>query len=126
MQSDQNYSKMNVLVCGISEVFFLDNRRLFFLDEDNNVNIPPINLRLDFPKGDSTPPSMVTIRLENRTLSIASHAIDILLQNLEEIHTSQEKSLRRKRPHKFIPLDIHLNNTQLSLNVQFIIIPLIP
>ena len=68
---------------------------------------------------------MVTVQLENRTISIASHAIDILVQNLEEIHTSEEKSLRRNRPHKFMPLDIHLNNTQLSLNVRSTIIPFI-
>lgn len=99
-----------------NEHSFSGNLRLF-LDEDENKTAPSINLRIDFPKGDSTPPANVTIQVDNRTLSIASHAIDILLQNLEEIHTREEKSLRRARPHKFIPIDVYLNNVQLSMNV---------
>jgi hypothetical protein len=104
---------MNVLVCQIN---FLQN--LFqFLDEYNNENVPPINLRIDFPKGDSNPIPIVTIQLEDRTLVIASHALDVLQQNLEEVHTREEKSLRKNHPPQFMPIDVHLSNVQLTLGV---------
>jgi len=88
-----------------------------FLDEFNNENVPPINLRIDFPKGESSSLPIITVKIEDRTLGIATHAIDVLLQNLEEIHTREEKNLGKTHSHKFIPIDIHLNNVQLSLKV---------
>ncbi len=88
-----------------------------FLDEFNNENVPPINLRIDFPKGESSSPPIITIKIEDRTFGIATHAIDVLLENLEEIHTREEKSLGKTHAHEFIPIDVHLNNVQLSLKV---------
>ena len=104
---------------------FCEKIYCLFLDENNNANTPPINLRIDFPKGDSSPLPIVTIQVEDRTLSIPTHAIDVLVQNLEEIHTREEKSLRRTHTPKFVPIDVHLNNVQLSLGVCLIIILLI-
>ncbi len=94
---------------------------LKFLDEFNDENVSPINLRIDLPKGESNSLPIVTIKIEDRTLGIAAHAIDVLLQNLEEVHTHEEKNLRKNHPHKFLPIDVHLNNVQLSLNVYSLI-----
>ncbi|CAF4542304.1 unnamed protein product, partial [Rotaria sp. Silwood2] len=84
-------------------------------DEFNNENVPPINIRIDIPKGKSSPLPIVTIKLENRILAMTTHALDIILQNLEEIRTIEEKILRKNRPHKSVPINIDLNNIQLSL-----------
>ena len=96
----------------------------YFIDDFNDKNVPPINIRINFPKGQPDSKPTVTVQLENRTLSIATHAIDILLQNLEEIHTREEKSLRKQRPNKFTPIDIHLNNLQILLDVYLFILVL--
>lgn len=62
----------------------------------------------------------VTVQAKNRILSIASHAIDVLVQNLDEVHTREEKRLRKTHPLKFIPIDVRLNDIQVSLNVKII------
>jgi hypothetical protein len=103
---------------GIFDSFCFFVKNLFlFLDEFNDENVPPINIRIDFPKSESSSLPTVTVQLEDRTLAIASHSIDVLLQNLEEIHTGEEKSIQKTHPHKFLPIDVHLNNVQLSLEV---------
>ena len=94
---------------------------ILLIDEYNNENVPAIDVRIDFPQGDSKPPPVVTVKAENRTIGIATHAIDVILQNLEEVHTREEKSLRKSRPHTFVPIDVHLNNVQLSLEVYSVI-----
>ncbi|CAM4823866.1 unnamed protein product [Rotaria magnacalcarata] len=83
-------------------------------DELNNENVPPINLRLDFPKSKESPPT-ITIHLQDRLLVITSHAIDVLSQNLEEIFTVEERILRENLPPKLIPIEIQLNNVQITL-----------
>jgi len=80
-------------------------------DELNNENVPPINIRIDFPKDESNPPAIITLQIEDRTLAITSHAIDIIQQNLEE------KSLQKTDAQKCLPIDIHLTNVQLSLDL---------
>ncbi|CAF3619670.1 unnamed protein product [Rotaria sordida] len=82
-------------------------------DKLNNENAPPINMRVDFSKDKSSSLPSVTIKIKNRILAIATHALDILVQNLEEVRTSEEKSLRKNRPQKSVPIDVHLNNVQL-------------
>lgn len=77
-----------------------------------------MNLRIDFPKGQSGSPPIITIRVEDRTLPVAMHAVDVILQNLEEIHTTEEKSFRKGHSHKFVPIDVHLKNVQLLLKVN--------
>ncbi|CAF4212990.1 unnamed protein product, partial [Rotaria magnacalcarata] len=78
-------------------------------DEFNNENVPPINLRLDFPKSKESPPT-ITVHLQDRLLVMTSHAIDVLSQNLEEIFTVEERILRENLPPKLIPIEIQLNN----------------
>ncbi len=82
------------------------------------MNAAPINLRIDFPKGESHSPPIVAVQMEDRTLTIATHAIDILLQNLEEVHTLEEKKFRKTHSNIFVPIDVHLNNVQFSLDVN--------
>ncbi|CAF4699612.1 unnamed protein product [Rotaria sp. Silwood1] len=84
-------------------------------DEDNNENVSPINLRIDFPKSELSPPPIVTLHIQDRSLTIASHAIDVITQNFEEILTNEEKILRENQPLKIVPIDIHLNNVHLTL-----------
>lgn len=78
----------------------------------------PINVRIDIPKGKSNPLPIITIKLENRTLSTSTHALDVISQNLEEIRTIEEKMIRRSRPQKTPPINIHLNNMKFSLVVH--------
>ncbi|CAF1314302.1 unnamed protein product [Adineta ricciae] len=86
-------------------------------DEYNNENVPPINIRIDLPKGDSLPPPppTVTVQVQDRSLVIANHALDVLAQNLEEILTPEEKLIRQNQPLKIVPLDIILKNVQFTL-----------
>ncbi|CAF0946667.1 unnamed protein product [Adineta steineri] len=86
-------------------------------DEFNNENVPPVNIRIDFPKGETSSPPIVTIKIEDRVIGVAMHALDIILQNMEEIHTNEEKSLRKKRSNKFVPIDVYLKNIELSLKL---------
>ena len=90
------------------------------LDEYNNENVPPINIRIDLPKGDPQPPPppTVTVQVQDRSLVIASHALDVLAQNLEEILTPEEKLIRQNQPLKIVPLDIILKNVQVTLEVR--------
>ncbi|CAF3503531.1 unnamed protein product [Rotaria sp. Silwood1] len=87
------------------------------LDELNNENIRPINIRIDVPKGKSNPLPIITIKIENRLFSMATHALGVLVQNLQEVRTSEEKTLRKSRSPKSIPIDIDLNNVQLSFEL---------
>ena len=93
------------------------------LDEHNDASVPPVLLRVDFPKGQNSPPPNVTVKAQDRTVAIATHAVDIILQTLEEIHTSEEKQFRRSRAKKFVPIDADLHNIQLSLEVTLTIQP---
>lgn len=86
-------------------------------DKVNDENVLPIKLRLDFTKGDEHPPPILTIKLHDRSLMTTTHSIDVILQNLEEIHTDEEKSLRKSRPKKLIPIDLHLTNVQMILEM---------
>ena len=86
------------------------------IDELNDANVSPVNLRIDFPKGESPP--IVTVKIEDRVLGFATHALDIIIDNLEEIHTNEEKRFRKNHERKFIPIDIHLKNVQLALAVH--------
>lgn len=90
-----------------------------YLDEHNDASVPPVLLRVDFPKGQNSPPPHVTVKAQDRTVAIATHAIDIILQTLEEIHTPEEKQFRRSRSKKFVPIDADLHNIQLSLEVTW-------
>lgn len=102
-------------------LFFFDFSTIpFVLDKVNDENVLPIELRLDFPKGDEHPPPILTIKLHDRSLMTTTHSIDMILQNLEEIHTDEEKSLRKSRPKKLIPIDLHLTNVQMILEVRLI------
>ena len=87
------------------------------IDELNNENVPPINVRIDFPKHQLSSLPVITLCIQERSLTIASHALDIILRNLEEIFTPEEKLLRKDRPRKLAPINIHLNNVHLRLNV---------
>ncbi|CAF1100558.1 unnamed protein product [Rotaria sordida] len=84
-------------------------------DEYNNENVPSINVRIDFPKSELLPPPIITLRIQDRSLKITSHAIDVISKNLEEIFTNEEKILRENQPLKIPSLDIHLNNVQLTV-----------
>ncbi|CAF0787726.1 unnamed protein product [Adineta steineri] len=85
-------------------------------DEFNNEKVPPINIRIDFPKDKiSSPTPLVCVKIQDRTLSVASHAIDVITLNLEEILTSEEKFIRQNQPLKIVPIDIYLSNTHLTL-----------
>ncbi|CAF4200456.1 unnamed protein product, partial [Rotaria magnacalcarata] len=53
-------------------------------DKCNNDGVPPIDVRIDFPKGKSNSLPIITIKIENRTFAMTNHAIDILSKNLEE------------------------------------------
>jgi hypothetical protein len=84
----------------------------------NNDNVPPINIRIDFPKGEPSPSlPLITLQMQDRSLTTTSHALDILSQNLEEIFTAEEKLIRQTQPPKLPPIDIHLNNVQFMLEV---------
>ncbi len=96
---------------------FLSKSIFYFLDEYNDENVPPINIRVDIPKDEPNAPPIITIKLEDRALVLTSHALDILQENLEEVHTSEEKSLRKKQAPQNIPIDIYLRNVQLTLAV---------
>ncbi len=87
------------------------------IDEFNNENVPPINIRIDFPKGEIPSLPILTLQIQDRSLTMTSHAIELLLQNLEQIFTPEEKLIRRNRPPKIVPLDVHLNNVQITLEV---------
>lgn len=109
---------MNVLVSSTFICFvqsILSNISIL-LDELNDANVSPVNLRIDFPKGESPP--IVTVKLEDRVLGFATHALDVIIENLEEIHTAEEKRFRKTHPRKFVPIDIHLKNVQLALAVR--------
>ncbi|CAF4371835.1 unnamed protein product, partial [Rotaria sp. Silwood2] len=84
-------------------------------DEYNTENVPPINVRIDFPKSELSPPPIITLHIQDRSLKVASHAIDVISQNFEEMLTSEEKILRENQPIKTAPIDIHLNNVQFTL-----------
>ncbi|UJR30291.1 hypothetical protein I4U23_017829 [Adineta vaga] len=84
-------------------------------DEFNDANVLPVNVRIDFPKGESPP--IVTVKIEDRTFGFTTHSLDIILENLEEIHTNEEKRFRKNHSHKFIPIDVHVKNVQLVLKL---------
>ncbi|CAF3325657.1 unnamed protein product [Rotaria socialis] len=86
-------------------------------DKCNNDSVPPIDVRIDFPKGKSNSLPIITIKIENRTFAMTNHAIDILSKNLEEIRTIEEKRLRQSQPQKTPTIDIHLDNVQFSLEI---------
>ncbi len=89
------------------------------IDEFNNENVPPINVRIDFTKGEfPPPPPFVTLKIQDRSLRTTSHAIDVLTQNLEEIFAAEEKLIRQNQSPKLVPIDLHLNNLQLTLEVR--------
>ncbi len=91
---------------------------LLLIDELNNEKVPPINIRIDFPKGESKPSlPQVTLQMQDRSLTTTSHALDILTQNLEEICPIEEKLIRQTQSPKLPPIDIHLNNIQFTLEV---------
>lgn len=86
-------------------------------DEWNSDQVPPIHIRVDLIKGDRVPPQ-VTLRIADRSLNMYAHALDVLLRNLEEIQTAEEKHVKKDRPVRLIPIDIHLTNVQMTLNVN--------
>jgi hypothetical protein len=89
----------------------------YFIDELNHENVPPINVRVDLPKDASKPPPIVTLQVQDRVLTITSHAIDVLTQNLEEIFTPEEKLIRQNQPLKLAPIDARLSNVELTVEV---------
>lgn len=93
----------------------------YFIDPFNNENVSPINIRIDLPKGQGPLLPTATLQIQNRSLATTTHALDILAQNLDEIFTPEQKIARRKQPPKILPLDIHLNNLQITLEVMLIL-----
>ncbi len=79
--------------------------------------MPPIIVRVDIPKVESKPPPNITLLIQDRVLTLTSHAIDILSQNLEEIFTPEEKLLQQNQPPKLAPIDARLNNVELTVEV---------
>ncbi len=50
-------------------------------------------------------------------MTTTTHAIDVILENLEEIFTPEEKIIRLNQPPKIAPIDLHLTNVQLTLEL---------
>lgn len=89
------------------------------LDELNNDDVPPIAIRVDFAKGQSpSPPPHVTVQMQNRALATNSHTLEILAQNLEEIFTDEEKIARQNQTPNSPPIDININNVQITLEAR--------
>jgi hypothetical protein len=89
---------------------------VYFIDEFNNENVPPINIRIDLPKSEIPSPPILTLQIQDRSLKTTSHAIDVISQILEEMLTPEEKIIRSQSP-KLAPIDIYLNNVQITLEV---------
>jgi len=104
----------------IDRSYFSQISSFFFSqDEYNNENVPPINVRIDFTKGEfPPPPPMVTVKLQDRTLITTDHTVEVLTQNLEEIFTLEQKLIRQTQPVKLPPIDVHLTNVKFTLKVQ--------
>ena len=100
-----------------SDLFSSTDHRRSFADELNSDQVPPINIRVDLPKGDPALPE-VTLRIRDRSLSVHAHALEVLVQNLEEIQTAEEKLVKKDRPIQIVPIDVHLTNVQLALHEQ--------
>ena len=106
---------------GMENSFSTQFSSFVLLDELNNDDVPPIAIRIDFPKGQTpSPPPLVTLQMQNRSLTTTSHALDVLSQNLEEILTDEEKLERQNQPLKSPPIDINLNNVQITLKVTIL------
>ena len=109
---------MNLRVGGVDLFFHSRVETSSRLDELNSDKVPPINIRIDFPKGESTSSlPVVALKMQDRSIKTTSHALDILVQNLEEIFTAEEKLIRKGHPPKLPPIDMHLNNVQFTLEV---------
>ena len=115
-RSNRNYSKVNDRV-SLATFPFDWSSWICSSDEWNTDQVPPINIRVDLIKGDRVPPQ-VTLRMADRSLNMHAHALDVLLQNLEEIQTAEEKQAKKDRPIQLVPIDIHLTNVEMTLNVS--------
>ena len=57
--------------------------------------------------------------MRDRSLAISTHALDLLLQNLEELPECDEgKIIGKDQPNKLVPIDVDLSNVQLILEVR--------
>ena len=115
-RSNRNFSKVNDRV-SVATFLFDWSSLICSPDEWNSDQVPPINIRVDLIKGDRAPPQ-VTLRIADRSLNVQAHALDVLLQNLEEIQTAEEKQAKKDRPIQLVPIDIHLTNVEMTLNVN--------
>lgn len=83
----------------------------------NNETVPTIDIRIDFPKGEPSPPPSITVYLKDRILTIPSHAIDVLSQNLQETDDTVETNQSNNVSSKLVPINAQLNNVQIILQV---------
>ncbi|CAF5031478.1 unnamed protein product [Rotaria sp. Silwood1] len=61
------------------------------LDDDsnkyNNENVPSMNVHINFSKKQLLPSPIITLHIQNHSLKIIIHAIDVISKNFEEIIT---------------------------------------
>jgi hypothetical protein len=96
----------------------LSSTMFVVLDEMSTENDWPILIRVNLSRHGSRSAPVVTVKLEHRHMSIGLQAIDILLKNLEQIPTDDEKKFERARRKRYIPLVVHLNDLRLSVEVN--------
>jgi hypothetical protein len=83
----------------------------------NDGTLYPIIVRIDFAHSEPKSSPHIILKLDHRRLEISNYAIDVLSQNLEEIHTAEEKELHQSRGHSSIPIDVLLDDFHLYLKV---------
>ena len=89
------------------------------LDPLNDANVPPIQIRIDFLKGETSSSPTITVQMQDRSLPVSTHALELLLQNLEEIPECEEgMAIRKDQPKKLVPIDVDLRNVQFTLEVR--------
>jgi hypothetical protein len=94
---------------------------MIVLDEFTCEHVPPVDIRIDFVQGDPSPPPRVTLKMFDRSLSIESRAIDILLKTFDGIpminNDDDDDDNRKQKTKKQLPVNVHLGNVQFTVNV---------